>query len=96
MRIFTNTPANSLIMDDAPPHRAKIFTARFQEVRVAYVSPDLNPIEHIRDPLKRDSMIQPSNDLAELHVALGEEWNTFCGKIRSQLVGLLGSFSQVV
>uniref|UniRef100_A0A3B4A6M6 Tc1-like transposase DDE domain-containing protein n=1 Tax=Periophthalmus magnuspinnatus TaxID=409849 RepID=A0A3B4A6M6_9GOBI len=39
--------------------------------------PDLNPIEHVWDQLKQrlDGRTPPPCDLAELHVALGEEWN---------------------
>uniref|UniRef100_A0A3P8RRW3 Tc1-like transposase DDE domain-containing protein n=1 Tax=Amphiprion percula TaxID=161767 RepID=A0A3P8RRW3_AMPPE len=41
------------------------------------MSPDLNPIEHVWDQLKQrlDARTPPPCDLAELHVALVEEWN---------------------
>uniref|UniRef100_A0A3P8TXJ3 Tc1-like transposase DDE domain-containing protein n=1 Tax=Amphiprion percula TaxID=161767 RepID=A0A3P8TXJ3_AMPPE len=41
------------------------------------MSPDLNPIEHVWDQLKQrlDARTPPPRDLAELHVALVEEWN---------------------
>uniref|UniRef100_A0A665T358 Tc1-like transposase DDE domain-containing protein n=1 Tax=Echeneis naucrates TaxID=173247 RepID=A0A665T358_ECHNA len=68
--------------DNAPPHRARIVTARLQEVGVPHMvwpamSPDLNPIEHVWDQLKQrlDDRTPPPHDLAELHVALMEEWN---------------------
>uniref|UniRef100_A0A3P8S0B0 Tc1-like transposase DDE domain-containing protein n=1 Tax=Amphiprion percula TaxID=161767 RepID=A0A3P8S0B0_AMPPE len=41
------------------------------------MSPDLNPIEHVWDQLKQrlDARTPPPHDLAELRVALVEEWN---------------------
>ncbi|RXN20620.1 Transposable element Tc3 [Labeo rohita] len=41
------------------------------------MSPDLNPIEHVWDQLKQrlDDRTPPPRDLAELRVALVEEWN---------------------
>uniref|UniRef100_A0A4W6FQ29 Tc1-like transposase DDE domain-containing protein n=1 Tax=Lates calcarifer TaxID=8187 RepID=A0A4W6FQ29_LATCA len=40
------------------------------------MSPDLNPIEHVWDQLKQrlDDRTPPPRDLAELRVALVEEW----------------------
>uniref|UniRef100_A0A3Q1EDH7 Tc1-like transposase DDE domain-containing protein n=1 Tax=Acanthochromis polyacanthus TaxID=80966 RepID=A0A3Q1EDH7_9TELE len=68
--------------DNAPPHGARIVTAGSQEVGVSHMvwpamSPDLNPIQHVWDQLKQrlDARAQPPHDLAELHVALVEEWN---------------------
>uniref|UniRef100_A0A3B3R2W7 Tc1-like transposase DDE domain-containing protein n=1 Tax=Paramormyrops kingsleyae TaxID=1676925 RepID=A0A3B3R2W7_9TELE len=42
------------------------------------MSPDLNPIEHVGDQLKQrlEDRTPPPRDLAELCVALVEEWNT--------------------
>lgn len=75
---------NFVFMDDnAPTHRATVVTARLQEVGVPHMvwpamSPGLNPIEHVWDQLKQrlDNRTPPPHDLAELHVALVEEWNT--------------------
>uniref|UniRef100_A0A3B5A2U8 Tc1-like transposase DDE domain-containing protein n=1 Tax=Stegastes partitus TaxID=144197 RepID=A0A3B5A2U8_9TELE len=80
---FRQHTPNFLFMDDnAPPHRARIVTTRLQEVGVPHMvwpamSPDLNPIEHIWDQLKQrlDDRTPPPRDLAELRVALVEEWN---------------------
>ena len=63
-----------IFMDDnAPPHRANIVRARTQEVGLRHMewstlSPDLNPLEHGWDQLKR-------YDLPELRNAVVEEWN---------------------
>ncbi|KAL1282355.1 hypothetical protein QQF64_001158 [Cirrhinus molitorella] len=77
-----HTP-NFLFMDDnAPPYRARIVTARLQEVGVPHMvwpamSPDLNPIEQVRNQLKQrlDDRTPSPRDLAELRVAHVEEWN---------------------
>uniref|UniRef100_A0A3B4ZY06 Tc1-like transposase DDE domain-containing protein n=1 Tax=Stegastes partitus TaxID=144197 RepID=A0A3B4ZY06_9TELE len=68
--------------DNAPPHRARIVTTQLQEVGVSHMvwpamSPDLNPIEDVWDQLKQrlDDRSPPPRDLAELCVALVEEWN---------------------
>lgn len=74
---------NFLFMDDnAPPHRARIVTARLQAARVPHMdwpamSPDLNPLEHLWDQLKRQVYARdpPPRDLRELRVAVVAEWN---------------------
>uniref|UniRef100_A0A8C5HEH9 Transposase Tc1-like domain-containing protein n=1 Tax=Gouania willdenowi TaxID=441366 RepID=A0A8C5HEH9_GOUWI len=63
-----NTPNFLFMHNNAQPHCARIVTAGLQEVEVPHMvwsamSPDLNPL----DPLP--------HDLAELRVALVEEWN---------------------
>ncbi|KAL0161944.1 hypothetical protein M9458_041340, partial [Cirrhinus mrigala] len=80
---FCQHTPNFLFMDDnAPPRHGRIVTARLQEVGVPHMvwpsmSPDLNPIEHVWDQLKQrlDDHTPPPRDLAELRVALVEEWN---------------------
>uniref|UniRef100_A0A3B5AMF6 Tc1-like transposase DDE domain-containing protein n=1 Tax=Stegastes partitus TaxID=144197 RepID=A0A3B5AMF6_9TELE len=55
-----------------------IVTTRLQEVGVPHmVWPAMNPIEHVWDQLKQrlDDRTPPPRDLAELRVALVEEWN---------------------
>uniref|UniRef100_A0A3P9LIJ5 Tc1-like transposase DDE domain-containing protein n=1 Tax=Oryzias latipes TaxID=8090 RepID=A0A3P9LIJ5_ORYLA len=77
---------NFLFMDENTlPHCYKIVTAGLQEFRVAnlawlIVSPDLNPIEHICN-----------HGLAELHVALEEEWNTLPQTIMRLLRSMLAN-----
>uniref|UniRef100_A0A3P9KZJ3 Tc1-like transposase DDE domain-containing protein n=1 Tax=Oryzias latipes TaxID=8090 RepID=A0A3P9KZJ3_ORYLA len=44
--------------DNAPPHGARCVTAGLQDAGVAYIgwpamTPDLNPIDHVWDPLKQ-------------------------------------------
>lgn len=70
--------------DNNPAHRAKTVTARLQEAGVPHMlwpakSPDLNPIEHVWDQLKRrlDDRTPRPSDLAELRAALVEEWNAW-------------------
>uniref|UniRef100_A0A3B3HSM6 Tc1-like transposase DDE domain-containing protein n=1 Tax=Oryzias latipes TaxID=8090 RepID=A0A3B3HSM6_ORYLA len=66
----------------APSHNARIVTAGLQEVSMPHmilpaINPDLNPIEPCDQPKQRlDDPTPHPSDLAELHVALVEEWNT--------------------
>uniref|UniRef100_A0A3P9L9N3 Tc1-like transposase DDE domain-containing protein n=1 Tax=Oryzias latipes TaxID=8090 RepID=A0A3P9L9N3_ORYLA len=57
-------------------------TARLEEVGVPHVvwpamSPDMNPIEHTWNQLRQrlDDGTPSTRDLAELHVALMQQWN---------------------
>lgn len=79
-----STPPTFLFIDDnAPPHHARIVTARLQEVGVPgkvwpIIYPDLSPVEHVWNKLKQrlDGRILPQRDLADLRVALVEKWNS--------------------
>ena len=68
--------------DNAPPHRANNVRVRIQEVGMRHMewpalSPDLNPLEHGWDQLKRrlQARARQPHDLPELRVAVVEEWN---------------------
>lgn len=70
-----------LMHDNARPHVARCVMEYLNEVGISQMewpalSPDMNPIEHIWDYLKRkvhDRPVAP-NSLAELRSALIEEW----------------------
>lgn len=79
--------------DNAPAHRARRLQGYLEEEEIdqlpwpAY-SPDLNPIEHCWDELgravrKRD--VQPTT-LAELRVALTQEWNNLSQRYINKLI----------
>ena len=71
---------NFILDDDASPHRANIVRARIQEVGLHHMEwtalfPDLNPLEHGWDQLKRrlQARARQPRDLPELRVAVVEE-----------------------
>lgn len=80
--------------DNARPHRARIVT-QFKETEGIRqlpwpaVSPDLNPIEHVWDHLKRALRLRHIENLAQLELAVIEEWeaidNQFLGTLISSM-----------
>ena len=73
---------NCILMDDnAPPHRAAAVRQLKEQLGIRTLrwpsrSPDMNPIEHAWDLLKRDVRQQenPPQDAAELAQAVAEAW----------------------
>ena len=78
-----NANQNILLMhDNAPPHTALITRDHLQNLGISVLPwpskyPDLNPIEHIWDELERRLQARQNrpNNVAELRLALVEEWN---------------------
>ena len=78
-----NANQNILLMhDNAPPHTALITRDHLQNLGIPVLPwpskyPDLNPIEHIWDELERRLQARQNrpNNVAELRLALVEEWN---------------------
>lgn len=76
-------PGNFIFQqDNAPPHKARITTDFLEERNVNVLpwparSPDLNPIEHVWEIIKRRirSRLLVANNLRELQVWVEEEWN---------------------
>ena len=69
-----------LIQDGAPCHSARTNMALLQANRVNVVpcpsrSPDLNPIEHIRDVIGRADRRRGSRNIRQLQQFVVEEWN---------------------
>lgn len=95
---------NFLFMhDNARPHTAQIVTQYLQEVNIKTMvwparSPDLNPIEHVWDNLKRkirDRNIAPAN-LQELQTALKEEWDAIPQDSINHLIESMGNRCRAV
>ena len=81
--LHQNEPhVTTFMQDNATPHTALAVTAHLANLGIPVLpwpakSPDLNPIEHLWDELERklrDRPVLPRN-LAELRIALTEEWN---------------------
>lgn len=71
-----------LMHDNARPHSASVVTDYLHEVGVTTMdwpprSPDMNPIEHVWDMLKRRIRARdpPPDNLQQLETAAKEEWN---------------------
>lgn len=71
-----------LMQDNARPHVAHVVTEYLRDVGIRTMdwparSPDLNPIEHLWDELKRRvrARVPAATRLPELRTAIEEEWN---------------------
>ncbi|EFN66011.1 Transposable element Tc3 transposase, partial [Camponotus floridanus] len=69
-----------LMQDNARPHVARVVTNFLNEINIERmvwpaISPDMNPIEHLWDILKRRVQKHNAQTLAALRNALQEEWN---------------------
>lgn len=78
--------------DNAPPHRTRqvqdfLETEDVTRLRWPSNSPDLNPIEHAWDKLKRKARQQQPRTLQELRAAAVEEWDAIDKNYLSTLVG---------
>ena len=78
---INDKPENWILQDDnAPPHRAQVVNRFKQEAGIRSIpwparSPDLNPIEHVWDYLKRRLNAGPFiPNLANLTIRIREEW----------------------
>ncbi|CAB3261712.1 unnamed protein product [Arctia plantaginis] len=72
-----------LMHDNARPHVVHVVTQYLRDVSIRTMdwparSPDLNPIEHLWDELKRRvrARVPAPTRLPELRIAIEEEWNT--------------------
>lgn len=83
-----------LMHDNARPHVARCVIDYLNEVGIRQMdwpalSPDINPIEHLWDYLKRKVHERPAapNSLEELRSSLIEEWDRVPQTLIQQLIG---------
>ena len=88
-------PGMVLQQDNARPHTARLTQQFFQANNIPVLpwpaySPDLNPIEHLWDNLKRKVHALNKQNVPQLQAALRREWNA----IPQQMVRRLGSMQR--
>lgn len=81
-----------LMQDNARPHSAKMTEEYLQAEGIRWIkwppmSPDLNPIEHLWDELKRKIKSEPApQSMAELRIRLQYEWDCLPQEVIQNLI----------
>ncbi|GFW81185.1 transposable element Tcb2 transposase [Trichonephila clavipes] len=84
--------------DNARPHRARLVenmveAETIQRMEWAACSPDLNPIEHVWDMLRRRiaARLRPPATVRDLEIALLEEWNSIPQSLIDNLIACMAN-----